>query len=186
MLTLCGFIARGNTDSEFKEIKPWVRSLRGHYSYRQQSAVTIQSIFERYLGNLPSQTNFVGIQYRLGDLTQLESKSPIDAKEIANAFSSISDQVKEVKVYSDSLPEALSRLSFRGIKGIGVKADSLETILDLFSTRYFIGTSSKISFWVVILRCIQGNGSGIFMHASNKKQLELNLGNELADGISFY
>lgn len=186
MLTLCGLIARGNTDSEFKKIKPWVRSLRGHYSYRQQSAQTIQSIFERHLEKLPTKKNFVGIQYRLGDLTQLESKSPIDSHEIAKAFFNVPDQIQEVRVYSDSVLEALSRLSFAGIKGIGVEADSLETILDLFSARYFIGTSSKISFWVVILRCFQGNGSGVFMHDSNRKQLELNLGNEFANRIFFY
>jgi len=185
-LLFVGLISRADSDHDFRKIKPWVRSLRGHYSYRSQSPETIVQIFSGVLQCRKFESNFLGIQYRLGDLTQLDSKSPIGVTQIAKVFRKIDDTIHEVKIYSDSSKEAIIRLSSQGIVGRGMEVDSLETVLDLSTAKHFIGTSSKISFWVVILRSVRGNSTGVYMPASDQKQLSQNLNGADFDAINFY
>ena len=181
-----GFISRSNSDAEFKKIKPWVKTLRGHYSYRFQSNYTINEIFTDHQIQLKENLDVVGVQFRLGDLTGLENKPPIDANRIATLINQINEPNFSVRVYSDTSSEAISRLSSCGIHGIPTDRNSLETILDLFQAQYFIGTSSKISFWIIILRSYFGNQNNSYMPISNMEQLKLNIGEDKVASVGFY
>lgn len=186
LMVICGFLARADSDREFRNVKPWVRTLRGHYSYRSQSEATIRIMFSRLFDSELVKSEFVGIQYRLGDLTTLASKSPIEVERIADVFHRNFNEGQKVKIYSDSTSEAVFRLNSQRVQGVGVEADSFETIVDLSHAENFIGTSSKISFWVVILRSVLGNNSGIYMPIENRGQLLDNLSNRKFDAINFY
>jgi hypothetical protein len=181
-----GFISRSNSDAEFKKIKPWVQTLRGHYSYRFQSKHTIKEIFTSQQIQLKDNIDVIGVQFRLGDLTALENKPPIDANRIATLINQINGPSFSVNVYSDSPSKAISRLSSSGIHGIPTDRNSLETVLDLFQAQYFIGTSSKISFWIIILRSFFGSPDNSYMPISNMEQLKFNIGEDKVASIAFY
>lgn len=62
---------------QLKQIKPWTRAVRGHYSGRAISAYSIERIMEIFIGRNAirdlgsSQSNSAGLHYRLGDLLNL-------------------------------------------------------------------------------------------------------------------
>ena len=183
---MTGLISRGNSDSDFRKIKPWVQTIRGHYSYRSQNITTIGKIFPLTMINTNIDTKFVGIQYRLGDLTLIESKSPIDSNRIALILNQIHDPDLSVKIYSDTPIEAKIRLSQHGIEGITVNKNSYETLIELCQADYFIGTSSKISFWITMLRILVHQKNHTYMPKSNFEQLKLNIGLENSSLIGKY
>ncbi len=158
-MEILGLIATCNDDKSVQSIRPWVLSLRGHYSYR-----TINPDFLTLLKQLvelkmdtsfPLPRNYCAIHYRLGDLLTLAEKQPIAEESIRYEVSRVLSTHKfdSLIVLSDSPTEASSRLS--GIGELEILSPDLGTI-DVIATSllatYFIGTSSKISFWIAAVR----------------------------------
>lgn len=181
-----GLMSRSDSDSEFRRIKPWVKTIRGHYSYRSQNETTIKKIFPVNMFDADTDFKFLGVQYRLGDLTDLESKSPIDSNRIATLIHRIDPPGYSVWVYSDTPSEATDRLSKHGIECRAAVKNSLETVIDLSQADYFVGTSSKISFWIAILRVVVLQKKDSFLPSSNINQLKLNVGLEKSSLIQAY
>jgi hypothetical protein len=187
LLILSGFLARANTDQEFSRLKPWVVSLRGHYSYRKQRSQTIRIIFGETLDSEFEVLDSVGIQYRLGDLLQLESKSPVEAIRVATVTKKVNpDKALNCYLFSDSVEVARRMLFQQGVDSYPVILDSLATVIQLSKYKIFIGTSSKISFWVVLLRMTQNNLKFTYMPSSDSRQLLLNIGDSFAEGIEYF
>lgn len=154
------FLATANNDMEFSEITPWVLSLRGHYSNRLLSNETLSKIAdsimieERARILLYSQFE-LGIHFRLGDLITLNKKKPIAQDRLASGFNQLDQEVasKKIVVFSDSPDQAFDLLSF--IPNLQVPESTLsalDTISALNSTCKFLGTPSKLTEWVVLLR----------------------------------
>ncbi len=158
-IEILGLTASCNDDESSLKIRPWVLSLRGHYSYR-----TINPEFLGLLKNLielkrasilPIPGNYCAIHYRLGDLLTLVEKNPIAEESIRDEVFRILSihRFDSLIVLSDSPAEASIRLS--GISEIEIVCPNLGTIdviaASLHAT-YFIGTSSKISFWIAAMR----------------------------------
>jgi len=181
-----GLISRSDSDSEFRRIKPWVQTIRGHYSYRSQSKATIEKIFCASMFHRDIDVEFLGVQYRLGDLTSLATKSPIDSYKIATLIKRIQKPGYSVKVYSDTPSEARDRLLKHGIEGLPANKNSLDTVIELSQADYFVGTSSKISFWIAILRVVVQQKNNSFLPKSNISQLILNVGSENSSLIQVY
>lgn len=159
LVIFLGFSSSLDSDQDFQRCKPWIISVRGHYTYRVISPYSIKKIIEkaRLSGlptpNIPSSNGIVGIQYRLGDLLDISSKGPIDPDLIIQSGVSLKQNYPRLRflLFSDSLQKAASLLN--GLEPIESKSlDPWATIIALTENEFFIGTNSKISQWVVILR----------------------------------
>ncbi len=178
LLLRIGFLAEANDDSGYASIKPWVRQIRGHYSRRLISLDFIRlldsHLQDRYESDFISPFA-ISVHYRLGDLLHLNEKSPIKperlAKEICRTQTFypgptilLSDSVKEAKVLLESL----------GVNALEIPSSnsSFEVLNFAKSSEFFIGTSSKISYWVVLLRIIKNGSQFSSMPDSDKVNLE--------------
>lgn len=161
ILTQLGFVANCNNDEEFDHIRSWVIDIRGHYSYQSIDPIFLESLFTS-LSKLHSDLEFLdenscAIHYRLGDLLNLKEKKPIDFDDLAKEFKRMSSKSNYDKliVYSDSPKIAFER--FNKIVGEKVEAPYLETSEVLYRAchaKFFIGTSSKVSFWIASMRSV--------------------------------
>lgn len=159
---MLGFISRSNTDYEFMKIKPWVTSLRGHYSNRHYSESSVNEIFGSFFANFEQEidgnlTDSFAVHFRLGDLVGLNSKSPLDSQKLAagiDAAINANPYLNKVVICSDSPQLALEKLSpnFINIPMTTNPVPPRETIYFLTNSTVFIGTPSKISEWVAIFR----------------------------------
>jgi hypothetical protein len=154
-----GFSSPLDSDRDFQRCKPWIMSVRGHYTYRVVSSFSIEKIVKKAqlsgmpIPHIPSSNGVVGIQYRLGDLLDISSKSPIEPDLILQSGISLKKDYPEARflLFSDSLQKAIELLDELGpIESRNL--DPWATITALTENEFFIATNSKISQWVVILR----------------------------------
>jgi hypothetical protein len=150
-------IASADDDYEFSKLKPWTHALRGHYSYRTISSDFLKDFYSR-LGHdseLGSMTNKLSLHFRLGDLLVLNEKKPLSASRVAKELTRIceSQKINSIDLYSDS--PKIARDFLVGLISKPLQEHSLGT-LDVIrrstTSSYFVGTSSKISFWIAAIR----------------------------------
>lgn len=168
ILVSIGFLADCN-DNSVEKLRPWVLSIRGHYSYR-----TINSKFLRQLGervvtlsnlNLSEIEKDCALHYRLGDLLTLSEKKPISPSRLASEYrlKKIQMPFPRLTVFSDSPSEVLTRLAPLIQDDVNVlDLPTTQVIAVGISSAYFIGTSSKVSFWIAAIRSVvHGNRSAL-------------------------
>ncbi len=178
LLLRIGFLAEANDDSSYSKVKPWVRQFRGHYSRRQISADFIQSLdsyLDNYFGFDSDIQSKVSIHYRLGDLLHLDEKGPIPPQRLAKEISRVHNLFPgEVALKSDSLIEAQALLAPYLVNPVNYfhAASTLEVMYRGRSAAYFIGTSSKISYWIILLRMVRRSPSIGSMPDSDKTNLD--------------
>lgn len=165
ILRFCGFINTCNTDSAFANLKPWVISTRGHYAYRRISHSTFTYLLERLTPTsnevLPAVENneVLAVHYRLGDLIFLTDKNPIAVDRLGFEIQRFVQAWNPSKIvlYSDS-PEDAGRFLEPYVQGASMEVRNLparEVIREACQAKYFIGSNSKISFWIVGLRLLK-------------------------------
>ena len=153
------FLQTANDDHEFLRVKVWTLSLRGHYSYRSITN-EFYSLLEKSIREVKGidsvdQKSTCVIHYRLGDLLELQEKNPIPVEVIFDELEKARHKLFfiNVVVFSDSPKVALERFSKFGTQNVSAPdANTLEVIANSIRAGYFIGTSSKISFWIAGLR----------------------------------
>ena len=178
------FLSSSNNDAEFNKIKFWVFSIRGHYSLREISKGTADTILNLYRDNrnLSTKKNItkseIALHYRLGDLYYSNIKDYIDVNLISNLIIQLCGKYKvtSIDIYSDSVTKAIDLLKEFAIpcKVNSVQSSSFETINLLLDYKYFIGTNSKISIWVIILRMRNNTRSVNFYPKEIEHQLQIN------------
>lgn len=157
-----GLVNRCNTGKEFAKLKPWVMSVRGHYAYRPISSPTLSVLWDRLTSvatsisdSKESQDTLV-IHYRLGDLLTLADKDPIAVSRIGKEIQRLveANNPSRILCFSDSPQVAIELLqSFTLGKPLMSKdLPALSVIREACKSKYFIGSNSKISFWIVCLR----------------------------------
>lgn len=162
LLLKLGFISAANTTSEFNDLKPWVITIRGHYSHRLINYSTLDQM-EKYLklGELSTSSTLknksqIALHYRLGDLSLKKKSSIVQIDRVCKIINELkkSSIFQSIDVFSDSsrieLDESL--IVFKPIDINYVELDPLRTINYLREYDFFIGTNSKISIWTIILR----------------------------------
>jgi hypothetical protein len=159
ILKILSIVETANNDLEFNRVKFWTLSLRGHYSYRSISQDFYLLLHRSILGATPNhetrEVKTCAIHYRLGDLLTLHEKKPIPVELIMHELNQISREtrIENFLVFSDSPSIALERLSPLDLHLLSASTkDSLEVINMSVDVEYFVGTSSKISFWIAGLR----------------------------------
>lgn len=164
ILRFFGFINTCNTDSAFNSLKPWVFSTRGHYAYRRISHSTFTYLLDRLTATsnkLPpnfENNEVLAVHYRLGDLIFLTDKNPVAVERLGFEIQRFVEarNPSKIVVYSDS-PEEAERYLEPYVQGASMEVRNLparEVIREACQAKYFIGSNSKISFWVVSLRLL--------------------------------
>lgn len=176
--------------TDFKSVKPWTFSIRGHYSYRRihkESYELLKSGLSKD-GSIRFHINTdnriqLGVHYRLGDLLELTTKSPM---ELSRLIRVIESEIREkdfesVTVFSDSPDKAVSLIQGQ-IPFASVGNQNLptwETIGVLSRSEAFVGTFSKISLWVVVIRYFSAGSLPSFMPIESVRNLKQLLGEDL-------
>ena len=155
------FLIEIESSKDLRKIRVWTLSIRGHYSYLKVSRDFLVDLERRLLSGATLTSidkNGVTLHYRLDDLMTLENKSFIPSYRIIEEINRVESIEKNsiLYVYSDSI-EAAKRLLVPDLGNIAaVFVDN--TLLEVFRhgiiTDYFIGTNSKISYWICGLRSI--------------------------------
>lgn len=158
-IEILGLTANCNDDKSSLRIRPWVLSLRGHYSYRTINpeflSLLKQLIELKRDSILPLPRNYCAIHYRLGDLLTLAEKNPISEESIRDEVFRVlsTHRFDSLIVLSDSPTEASIRLSgISQIEFVFPDFGTIDVIATSLHATYFIGTSSKISFWIAAIR----------------------------------
>ena len=178
-----GFLAFCNDDAETNNLSPWVLSIRGHYAYRNINSDFLEKLFNAMIRQCPinDQNQDCSIHYRLGDLLSINEKSPIAANSIISEYSRIDKEIEfsKVVIFSDSPIEARSRFSSFGEKELVFPdISTLEVLSQSVHSKYFIGTSSKISFWIAAIRAVVHERKSS-LPESNANQYSTLLGDKL-------
>ncbi len=196
-LGLLGFIDSlepigGHAVTKFRTIQ-----FRGHYTYFSLDQTLLAELialpdelgiplFELDKPILESQ---MGIHFRLGDLLDLESKSYLDPKRISKLIQvDLSDSGCDVVVYTDSLDDFWTQIR-DGIKVENLSAsskDPITTIQELVRSNIFIGTTSKISIWICIFRCLTVGERISYMPIEMKLTLDRQLRFLNSSGVKYY
>jgi hypothetical protein len=152
-------VLKVNENESFAEIRSWTISLRGHYAYVSVSEEFLSLLRTRLMlksqDKNKSTQRTCGIHYRLGDLVNLDSKKPTPLVDISREFKRLNSihGFDSTSVYTDS-PDLIDSFahSFDTSNIIVPIATTPITMSSLLSVDYFIGTSSKISFWIAAVR----------------------------------
>lgn len=158
-----GFVNRCNTSQEFARLKPWVLTIRGHYAYRPITSQTLLVLWDRLTSPIATpgldseeSENSLAIHYRLGDLLTLAGKDPIDVSRIGMEIQRLVEAHNPSRIlcFSDS-PKVAAELLQSYTLGKPLESKdlpALSVIREACKSRYFVGSNSKISFWIVCLR----------------------------------
>ena len=172
-----GLLAEEN-DGKTRRTYPWTLSIRGHYSHRTISHKFIQILASRLEEDCdpnirPLKYDAVA-HFRLGDLLELTNKKPINSERISEVLRGLKDQ-KVITVLSDSPEKALLLLKEnsqeKSLQTLDLKTP--ETLLVASRSDFFVGTSSKISYWVTLMRLDNSRGKSTYMPIEDADTLKL-------------
>lgn len=185
------FIVDGDKAEGIRHLRFWTFQIRGHYSLRKLEIVTLKEILGILIrvnsSNLQlNRGNEIVVHYRLGDLQSLDNKSPINNLRVADVIKKVQNEVKTgITLMSDSPEIAEDLLTKSGIEKISMlDLGPVETLQSLISSRYFVGTNSKLSVWSVILNLDTTHRLKSFLPIELKHHIDANIGN--IKGLTFY
>jgi hypothetical protein len=177
-------IVNCNDDLEYSHLRFWTLACRGHYSYKYVNRNFYQLLeiaLQKYrIIEKQEFGNCLTIHYRLGDLLTLDQKSPVSASLIFSEISKLLsvNEFDSLVLLSDS-PE-VARDIFNGNtlkKLFAPDFNTFEVMNCAISSIYFLGTSSKVSFWIAAVR-----SSNLKIHSSlpksSRTQMKYMLGSE--------
>ena len=197
-LLATGFVATVNNEVEFSKIKPWVVSIRGHYSELKIDPSTIKLMQDR-AGNSNSLLQFDRQQkpnqdvlhYRLGDLMELAEKAPNSTKSITAAITVAGLGVaRELWVLSDS-PQVAIDLLHKENPQLRLKLDdgnlnAWQSLMAMTNASTLVGTSSKLSIWAMIFRAYFSETALTYIPAQVQHHAQANLGEKELLRVRFY
>lgn len=165
MLDYLRIINTSEKSTRISQIMPWTFSVRGHYSNNYIPLEILQmmkSEIIKFYGSAKKVTDnyfdTLGIHYRLGDLLHIENKTFIAADKIGLVAKSVSQnqKIKKVFVYSDTIEESKNYLKiFLPIDTEYVNTSIWETLIELSRYKFFVGSNSKISVWIIFFQQLQ-------------------------------
>ena len=198
VLMSTGFIASANNELEFSKLKPWIISVRGHYSELRINLDTILLMKTRaensesnFSINVNQNKELDVLHFRLGDLLSLAEKSPIDTKRITNAIlEAKAGTTRDLWVLSDTPSQAVDLLQ-REDQEIRVKLDdgsldAWQSLMAMSNANIFIGTSSKLSIWAIIFRALLLDEAPSYISKEVKHHVVANLAEPELSAVHFY
>jgi hypothetical protein len=170
LVTRTRFVVSANTSYELERIGMLTHSIRGHYSRlpikpEVLSAMRKQAVHSGIEFFLAPKVETASMHIRLGDLIGLGSKSHTDFRRINAEIESLQTEfnLQQLNIFSDS-PEIVLKNVYhdkRLLLKVNRKAtNAWEEMSQMINSKYFIGTTSKLSTWVCVLR-IWANPSSV-------------------------
>jgi hypothetical protein len=135
--------------------------------------------------NFEEIQNEITLHYRLGDLIKLSNKSFVDPERICSTLVLLGESNK-VSVFSDTPDFAISLLG-RGDSGKSLRLVNLPTVETIYFASKgaaFVGTSSKISYWIILLRVTKSKTSINYLPIEDEPAITLLQG--VSSGVCFY
>jgi hypothetical protein len=149
-----------DNDKSLRALRLWTFEIRGHYS-----RIPINIEFLDYLAKILKTkcleqnelSDTLTVHYRLGDLLSLTNKTYVPSINLIKLVEDIyvGDSYNKILIFSDSIEIAekkLEELTKFTNKIEYSNAPTLTVINNCLMSKYFIGTNSKVSFWIEILR----------------------------------
>jgi len=162
LVTRTRFVVSANTSYELEGNWMLTRSIRGHYSRlaikpEVLSAMKRQAMRSSFDFFQAPKVETASMHIRLGDLVGLEGKSHTDFKRINAAIGSLESNFDSprIVVFSDSPELILEKIDYSKKHLIEVNprdTNAWEEMSEMINSQYFIGTASKLSTWVCVLR----------------------------------
>jgi hypothetical protein len=156
-------------DNNLRRIRFWTFEIRGHYSRIPINIEFLDYLTKNLQTNSLEQNeleNTLTIHYRLGDLLTLAEKTYVPSINLLKVIEDIYhvNIVNRILIFSDSIEVARGKL-----KELDKLTDKIDysnaptlTVINIsLMSRYFIGTNSKVSFWIEVLRKHSGKESTI-------------------------
>lgn len=142
--------------NEINRIKFWTIELRGHYSKIEINEDFLKLCVDFFLSNNLKNIgcqNAIVIHYRLGDLLTLAEKSIIPPEKIVNEAKTVSNlhEFEKAVVYSDSIllaEKKLSQLNSFLDQVEYLESPTISVMECAVNGKFFIGTNSKVSYWI--------------------------------------
>lgn len=166
-----------------KFIFPWTLVIRHHFFDIGLTEEILDQLVSQLVDNqLVKAPRFdknskLLIHYRLGDLLTIDSKPPIQASRIIDLAirRSKSWTLDSILLASDSPELSLVRLSpLQSVAPvISLNMPPWEMIQESINCEHFIGTASKLSLWVVLLRFSMLKSTDFTNHLPNELHLPL-------------
>lgn len=175
-----GVLARLNSEKDFSKLFPWIMEVRGHYTEISLSLDEVKWV-SSMLGlkdELEGAQDHFSIHFRLGDLLNLPMKTHISVARVLNALEE-NHYEGVIDVYSDSEPREVENLLNEyqvGKRFSFHRVPSIEVIEKCVESRFFVGTNSKISLWISILRIVNGKKDTTQIPVEILRQVEVLLG----------
>lgn len=163
-------------DKRVSKVKFWTFSVRCTYTLnvlRQQDIVHMAGILG--IDSKNSEQNFTGVHYRMGDLPSLKPSAlvPLDSiSKVINDLIKTGAVIDKVRIYSDSIIENSNLQLPKEIDSEWKSVDTLQTISELSTAHYFIGTSSKVSLWIAIFRWALNTPGDVYLPSSIMNQFD--------------
>ena len=153
-------VVKLETPHEIKRYPIYTVSIRDHYTnikLTEAEVDWIANFFKIELRENVELQSKLSIHYRLGDLISLESKTYIDPRVIHKLLLSPSIEYTEGRIFTDSsitdLPSDVKDLVDQWNLEL-ISTDAVSVVRSCFYSKIFVGTNSKISLWISILRCV--------------------------------
>ena len=185
-LVATGLVAQCNESSR---VFPWTIAIRGHYRTRALTRNSLQAIASLIQERIPvdDDPKHLVIHFRLGDLIGL--KDTIAPSRLALAVQSKFSIIETSRnlVYSDSPDLAREKLSpLLSIENFP-SDDVWTTLVTCIRSQIFIGTNSKISYWVIYLRLTENPDSICMIPIELEADLRHSIGNPASySNLMFY
>jgi len=155
-LSWSGLAATSNSEEEFLKLRPWVLSIRGHYTRIHLKESEIRELMLKFELSMDMPTmNAIAIHYRLGDLMTLENKGIISPYRIVNTWKNCMKTELPLQIFSDGIRQDFERVWKEAEGPQGVEFNNLspiQTIQSCFKVEEFLGTNTKLSLWIAIFR----------------------------------
>jgi hypothetical protein len=188
ILLFLGLLAEENTEQRFPA-RRWTVSIRGHYFHRGISPAFLDMLsfrLENLVGvDLKELQNEITLHYRLGDLLELSNKNFVEPLRVISVLTELRN-TSQVYVFSDSPDIAISLLEpvVKPWKLKPMRLPTVETIYAALQGSVFVGTSSKISYWIVLLRLNFSKDSTNYLPVEDQRTMSILSGE--SSGIHFY
>lgn len=179
LLKSTGLLSDLENTQAYSSLKPWLLSVRGHYTRYPFSSADLLKLYKvisavnsEDLG-CESMVDVLTIQYRLGDLLNLPEKGFVDSRLVSNIANSIVDKfhISKTILLTDSPAEAIQLLDTSNRNWKVATLSPISTVKICVDSSEFIGTNSKISFWITVFRALMNKESYITEVFQEKLQI---------------
>ena len=153
-----------NNEIEYKRLRSWTLQVRGHYSnlnlssdFSEKSLGRMRELGEFSAMEVDGVSNSGSIHVRLGDLLEIEEKNPTNFQDVIQVVRANIDILEKIGlyIYSDSplvAKEMLKEFNFTVLAKDKYQENAMNALVGMVDSSVFIGTGSKLSLWVAVMR----------------------------------